>query len=94
MNVKQIVSLVVSLFGVILIIYALHSMGRISTAKSEVSSVSRRISDNTIGKIVGGEMQNQAGQYDTEVTVLLIGGIVLAVTGGYCAYRFRKRRRR
>jgi LPXTG-motif cell wall-anchored protein len=88
---KQIISLVVSLLGVILIIYALHSMGRISHAKSEVSSVSRRISGSTIGRMVGGEMQNRASQYDTEVRILLIGGIILAAAGGYFAYRFRKR---
>jgi hypothetical protein len=93
MKIKQIVSLGVSLLGVILIIYALHSMSRISEAKSEVGSLSKRISDSNIGKMVGGEMKNKASQYDTEVTVLLIGGIALAVAGGYCAYHFRKHRR-
>ena len=94
MNVKQIISLGVSLLGVILTIYALHAMGRISTAKGEVGSVTRHFSGSTFGKMAGGEMQKQAGQYDTEVTVLLIGGIVLAIGGGYCAYRFRKHSKR
>jgi len=92
MNTKRISSLAVCCLGIVLIIYALYSMNRISEAKSTVQRISNRISSSTIGKMMGGEMHKKASQYDTEVTWMLISGIILTLAGGGGFYFYRKHR--
>lgn len=94
MNYKQIISVVVSCIGIFLMIYAIHSMNRISEAKSSVHSIGSRISNSSFGKAVSGEMEKKASQYDVEVRLCLISGIVLMLGGGGAAFYFRKHRRR
>ncbi|HEV7736243.1 MAG TPA: hypothetical protein VGO47_02580 [Chlamydiales bacterium] len=91
MRVKRIVSVVVAAIGVVVIIYAMSSMSRISEAKGNVRSINSAISGSSTGRMIGGGLSSKASQYDTEVMVLLIAGIVLTIGGCIGAYRFRKR---
>jgi hypothetical protein len=90
MHIKRVVSLAVAVLGVILVIYALSSMRRISDAKGTVKSISSTISGSPVGKAVGSGLSHKASQYDTEVTVLLIVGIVLVVVGCGGVYHYRR----
>jgi len=92
MHVKRIVSVVVAAVGVVMIVYAMSSMSRISEAKGNVRSINSAISGNSAGRMIGGGLSGKASQYDTQVMVLLIAGIVLTVGGCIGAYHFRKRR--
>ena len=92
MHIKRIVSLVVAALGVIMVIYAMSSMSRISEAKGNVRSINNAFSGSSAGRMVGSGLSNQASQYDTKVMVLLIAGIVFAVGGCVGAYRFKNRR--
>jgi drug/metabolite transporter (DMT)-like permease len=92
MSPKRITGIVVLIIGVVLIIFSIHSMNRISSAKSEIHSLTSPFSGNSTGKTIGGMMSNKAGQYDTTVMMLLIGGIVLVVVGGSVALFCRKKK--
>jgi hypothetical protein len=94
MHPKKIVSLVVTLIGVFLIVYALYSSHRISNAKHEVNTVSKNISDSSIGKMMSKEMSNRVSQYDNEVMWCLIAGIVLIVAGGGSFFYLHKHKHR
>jgi LPXTG-motif cell wall-anchored protein len=93
MSSKRITGIVVLIIGVVLIIFAVHSMNRISEAKGEIHSLTSPFSGNSVGKTIGGVMGNKAGQYDTTVMMLLIGGIILAVVGGGVVLFCRKKKR-
>ena len=86
------VSIAIAVLGIVMVIYAITSMSRISEAKGNVGSISRGISGSKVGRMVSGELSNRASAYDTEVMVLLIAGIVLVVVGGGGVYRYRKHR--
>jgi drug/metabolite transporter (DMT)-like permease len=81
-NRKQIAGLLAVVVGVALIVFSVHSMNRISSAKSTLGQVSDFFSDNPMKQAIGGELHKQASKYDTLVQVLFIGGIVLTVVGG------------
>jgi len=82
MSTKKIAGLIALIVGIILIIFSIHSMNRISNAKSGIHSLSESFSGSSAGKEAGNWLQNKAGQYDVPVMVLLIGGIVLTIVGG------------
>jgi hypothetical protein len=94
MNYKRIVGIAMLIIGAAAIIYSIHSMNRISEAKSEVHSLTSPFSGSSAGRTVGGMMGSEASQYDTKVMLLLIGGIILAVGGGSLALFCQKGRRR
>lgn len=91
MNYKRIVGLVVLIIGIGLIAYALHSMKRISDAKSEIGTYTKPFAKNSIGKAVEDTLMKKASEYDTEVRWLLIGGITLVVVGGVVIIICRKK---
>lgn len=88
---KRIIGIVLFIIGVVLIIYSIHSMNRISAAKGEVNAFKSAFSGNSTGKALGNVMEGKASQYDTIVMVMLIGGIVLAVVGGGVVFMSRKK---
>jgi hypothetical protein len=95
MSAKRITGLIALIVGIILITYSIHSRNRISNAKSEFHSLSQSFSGSSAGKAAGNWLQNEAGQYDVPVMVLLISGIVLTVIGGGAIiFGKRKNRRR
>ena len=81
MNIKRIIGLIILIGGIALIIFAVHSMNRISSAKHDVNALTSPFSQNPVGNVVGGVMKGQASKYDKEVFWCLVGGIVLAVVG-------------
>ena len=93
MSPKRITGLVVLIIGIILIIFSIHSMNRISGAKSGIHSVTQTFSGNSTGKTVGDVLEGKAGQYDLPVMVILISGIVLTVVGGSVVLFSKKKRR-
>jgi len=91
MNLKRIAPIAVAILGVILIIFAIRSCGRISDAKSTVHSISSHMSNSRMGKMATSEMEREAGQYDTKVKIILILGILFVIGGGGAMYYYRKR---
>jgi drug/metabolite transporter (DMT)-like permease len=94
MNKKMITGLVVLALGVLATIYAVHSMNRISSAKSDVNALTSPFSGSGVGKAAGNVLKGEASKYDTKVTVLLVGGIVLIIIGGGLIIAARKKRSR
>lgn len=95
MNIKQqakrLAPLIATLIGAVLIIFALYSMGRISRAKGTVHGIGSHISNSSFGRLVSGEMEREASQYDKTVKWCLISGIILLIGGG-TVYYYRRRR--
>ena len=81
MGYKRIAGAVASLAGIALIIYAVHSMGVISNAKSQVKNMSNQMSGNYVGKRMGTEMQARANAYDKPVQIGLYTGVALVIIG-------------
>jgi hypothetical protein len=88
MNVKKVVSIVVAVLGIVMVVYAIHSMRRISDAKGTVSSINSSIGGSSAGRMVGQKLSSEASQYDTKVRVLLIAGLVFTVAGCGALYRY------
>lgn len=93
MSTKRIVGFVLLIVGIIAIIYAVHSMNRISSAKSEIQTLASPFSGSSGGRAVGGMLEGKASQYDSTVRMLFIGGIILVVVGGGVVLFSRKRKR-
>ncbi len=91
MRSKRKIGFVLMIIGIILIIYSVHSMNRISRAKGEVHGLTSPFSGSSAGRAAGGMMENEASKYDTTVMLLLISGIGLAVVGGGMALFYRKK---
>lgn len=91
MRSKRITGVVVTVIGILLIIYSIHSMNRISEGKSEVRSLTSPFSGNAGGRIVGEALEGRASQYDSTVLFLLISGIVLTAAGAGLVILSRKR---
>jgi hypothetical protein len=82
MKKKKITGLIVLIVGIALIVFAVHSMNRIANAKEGISAITTPFSNEPAGKFVGDVLEGKASQYDVQVKLCLIGGIVLAVIGG------------
>ena len=93
MSAKRITGLIVLIVGIILIIFSIHSMNRISGAKSGIHSITQPFSGSSSGKTVGTMLEAKVSQYDIPVLVILIGGIVLTVVGASVAAFGKKKRR-
>lgn len=93
MSSKKITGIVVLIIGVVLIIFSVHSMNRIARAKGEIHTLTSPFSGSSGGRAAGEILGGKASQYDTTVTVLLIGGIALAVVGGGLILFGKKKRR-
>ena len=81
MSYKRIIGAVVSLIGIAMIIYAIHSLNVISNAKTNVKNMSHQMSGNYVGKRLGSDMESEANKYDTEVKTGLCIGIAFVVIG-------------
>jgi Na+/citrate or Na+/malate symporter len=93
MNVKQIVGLVILAAGVVLIIFSMQSFNRIGAEKGTYEGMGRLIPNEKAEGLFSGAVEKKAGEYHSQVTFLLVGGIVLAAVGAGVAYMYRKKRR-
>lgn len=93
MSAKRITGLIVLIVGIILIIFSVHSMNRISNAKGGIHTLTDPFSGSSGGREAGSFLQGEASQYDTTVKVLLIGGIVLTVIGAGVTLFGKKKKR-
>jgi uncharacterized protein YjeT (DUF2065 family) len=93
MNSKRITGMVACLVGIVLIIYAVHSMSVISEAKSEVKNMSNQMSGNYVGRRISDDLQSHASQYDTEVKIGLYSGIALVVIGAGLIFFCKKKKK-
>ncbi len=93
MNMKRVISIGVAILGLVMVVYAISSMSRISDAKGNVSSINRAMSGSSAGKMAGSQLTSMAGQYDTKVRVLLIAGIVVTALGCGGVFYYRKHHR-
>ncbi len=82
MNYKMAISSMTFIGGIALIIFAVNSMKKISSAKADAGGIASAISGNPIGIIVGESLKGRASEYDASVLWCLYGGIVLAAVGG------------
>ena len=92
MNLRQVVGLISFAFGTGLIIYAVHSMQKISAAKEDVHGAASWFSGSPFGQFLGGVMEKKASQYDQTVIWLLIAGAALLIIGGGVIFLSRTRK--
>ncbi len=92
MKSKKIIGLVVLIFGVALFIFAKIEQRRVSGAKGMVNKSTSMFSGNAIGNTVGDVLKGEVSQYDTQLRLCEIGGIILIVLGGGILYFSRKKR--
>lgn len=92
MNYKQIIGVVMSLLGVIVILESSYLMKKIGLAKKALGDAVSPFSKNPLGNMVGDVMQKEASQYDSFVIGLLILGIVFLACGLAMAYFLRRKR--
>ncbi len=92
MNRKQLIGLVVFVFGIATITYAIHSIYKIKEAKEKVGWFSSLFHGSPEGELFGGILHAKASSYDVIVTWMLVCGIVLFLVGiaMFIYYRSRK----
>lgn len=91
MKIKRITAFTVLILGIVLFLFAIYEKGRVSNAKSNISKGTGMFSGNAVGNAVGGMLQSEAGQYDTTLKFMEMGGgIILILVGGGMLFFFRK----
>lgn len=93
MKMKRYIGWGVLVLGVVGILYSVHCMKKISEAKKMGGEISGLFSGMHGGKSVGSAIQQKTGQYDTTVTLMLVGSIVLVIIGGSTLFFCRKKGR-
>lgn len=93
MNKKQTISVVVAIIGVILLFFAFHAKGKISSAGETVNEVTSPFSSTPAGGMVRHSADNKLAGYAREVQWIMIGGFILLVGGGVFFYMNRKKGR-
>lgn len=93
MKKKGVVGLVVVILGIALTFYSIYNMKRIAAAKGAISGLTSPFSGNPAGDFAAGELNKKASQYDTAVTLMLIGGVLMIIIGGVVTYRGCKSRK-
>lgn len=81
MKTKLITGTVLVILGIGLIGFAVHSKGRVDSAKSDIHSGTSLFSGNKAVEVTGEILQGEAGKHDGEIRLLFIGGIVFALIG-------------
>ncbi len=89
---KKVIGLVVLLAGVVLFIFAKYEQNRVGNAKGTFGRGSSMFSGNAVGSSVNGYVQGQLSQYDTQLKLCEIGGIILMVLGAGVLYFARKKK--
>ena len=82
---------IVCLIGIAVVLFAVHFMDRISSAKEDVGMMRKAMPKNGMSDHIGSSMQHHAGQYDSTVRHMLISGIVLICVGVGLAFILRKK---
>lgn len=93
MGTKRITGIVLLILGIVLIIFSIHSMQRISGAKGAINTMTSPFSGSSGGQMAGGMMEHEASKYDVTVKVLLYAGIGLTAIGGCMAIFCKKKKR-
>ena len=93
MNVKKVIGGLIFVIGIVMAIYAVHSMGRINQAKGDVNALTGAFGEHKGSKFANKALTSQASKYDTDVMILLVMGIVFIVAGGSVALISKKRPR-
>lgn len=90
---KQLVGIVISLIGIILLGFCLHAKQRLAHAETLSENVTNFFEHNPtwnpIIKFFGGEAQQKIASYNTPLLILTIVGIVLIVWGAVMIYMYR-----
>jgi hypothetical protein len=89
---KKLIGLITLLAGVVLFIFAKYEQNRVGNAKGMFSRGSSMFSGNAVGNSVGGYVQGELSQYDTQLKVCEIGGLILIVFGAGVLYFARKKK--
>jgi len=84
-TILMIVGLVVFLAGIGAIGYASHAKGRISKAKKDIDMLTSPFEGSSGGDAARGVLRGKASQYDNDVRLLTIGGVILICIGGALA---------
>lgn len=93
MSIKKIVAIVILVVGILAIGYAVYNMKRLARARHTVQAVSKiagPYGEKPVGKVLGSAVDAQLHKYDSQVMLLLVGGIVLTVVGGGILFLNRK----
>ena len=88
MNKKQWSGVVLLILGVIGILYSVYLMHRISEVKKDLGALNLPFSGGLTGARVS--IEEQMKHYDSQVMILLMGGVTFAVIGGGLAFFCRK----
>lgn len=92
MNKKQLISLIVSIIGAVLIFFAIHAKGQVDAAGTKVNALTSPFSSTPAGGATRRMADEKLGGYYQEVQMLMIAGIVLLIAGGASYYYCRKKR--
>lgn len=88
MQSKKIVGLIVLIIGAVFVIYSIHLMQKTHEAKQNISVVA---SNEPLGAIVGDSLSKKTAENDRYQAYLLIGGMVVLLSGGGIVLLFRNR---
>jgi hypothetical protein len=94
---KKLVGIVALVIGIVMVCYALHYMGILSSDRARVNSASVPFfSSNPVGSAVEGSFKGsileRLSEYDKEVQMLFYGGVVIAIAGAVVLFRTKKRK--
>lgn len=88
MQSKKIVGLIILVIGAVFVIYSIHLMQKTHEAKQSISMVA---SNEPLSAIVDDALTKKIGENDRQQAYLLIGGMVVLISGGGIVLLFRSR---
>ncbi len=90
-QIKKIAGLIILSVGAVFVVYAIHLMQETHEAKQNVSAVANPSLDEPLGAIVGDVLTKKASENDMKQTYLLIGGMVILLSGSGLVFLFRQK---
>jgi hypothetical protein len=91
MKTKHIASMAVLAIGLLLTIFSIHEMKKLSTATQVVEDAKMALSGHSMGKRMSASMDAELAGADRKVKIALYSGILLIAIGGGALLFYRKR---
>ncbi len=98
LNQKQTLAVVAIVIGVILIVFATHGMHKVQEAKSSIDHFTDFFTNdagiwNPVIEFFGGKAHEKASEYDSTLTILMIIGIAMIVSGGWGIFHYKNKKK-
>jgi len=92
LNLKQMIGILCIVVGIAALIYAIHSANRVSSAREDVDKFTGFFSKNPVTEFGKKSIGEKLDEYDAQIRILFIGGLVFILGGAGTVFYFRKKK--